>query len=862
MALNSLGLGFVFTAKDMASPVMAKVEGRFKRLDTTTAAGAAGVQKAMVGLGAGFAVAAVGAVGLGVAAKAANAFGTFEQELARVGAITRATGGELDQLRDRAIKAGIETQFSPDEAVQGLTELGQRGFTAKESIDALGGALDFSSGASIGVAQGSATMAAALRVFGKDATYATDAADKLLKISNITAIAGGDLELMLGGVSRGASSTSQSLDEMLVSMGLVRNTGVDASVAASSVSSALQFIAKNQDQFKELGVSVTDSEGNFRDFLDIVMDTSAILGEKFPNQADRAAKGLDLFGRFGVSSFQAITTQATSGVRMMSGEMAYGADAIAYLRKEMEASAGTAQKFKEQLLDTFAGQKTLLVGSMQTLAVMVGEAFAGSFRLVTEGVISGVNSLIAVFQAIPGPIKKAIGGVFILVMALTLLAGLVMVGVALFTLLQAAVVAFAAPLIMAAQGLAVVAAAGIALVAVFKLLRYAFDKNIGGFGDSVRKVFDKVSLYFDALKQVMSGDGKLRGDVLRKLLDPENNGVLTMVQRMVQIGHRIKTFFLGIRDGFATALEGQGDTFKELGTAVTNFFAALGFGTDAVDGISTSSKQFGSTGQSLGATIGHIATILINGLTRGLEMATIGVEYLKAAWYLLGPSITIGAVMFKLMADHLLVMAMLLGYSADGANGLTGGIGGLTASLLSGMPVLQAAVDLLERLGIITDKNAKKQEGLGDAYRDSALAAATPFAQLEMAAEKRGISPEEYVKIRSVEISKEKGWSEEDARRALISGGDPFAAVNMDAEAAATSGIEAKKDGQVEDARGQEESTKSAFTAAMDEHANKARSKKPAKHTTIVNVDGVELVRQLEQSRAEAEAFDWEGATE
>ena len=663
MALNSLGLGFVFTAKDLASGTMRKVEGNFRQLDTTSSRSAKNFNKNVGMAVAGLAVAAGGAIAMAGAFKLAGNFGTFEQGLAKVGAITRASAADMELLRERAIQAGIETQFSPDEAVQGLEALGLRGFTTAESMDALGGALDLAAGGQIGVEQAASTTASALRVFGMEADRATEASDKLLKISNLTAISAGDLELMLGTVARGASATKQSLDEMLVSMGLVKNTGVDASVAASAVSSALQFVAKNQDQFKQLGVSVTDADGNFRDFIDIVTDTNAVLGEKFPNAADRTSKGLKLFGRFGVAAFQAVSTQLENGIKDAQGNLLVGADAVAYLRKEMGDAAGTAAKFREQLLDTFEGQKTLLKGSLQTLGIVTGEAFAAVFKPLVSVVINVVNAIIAVMKNLPGPVKKAIGAIFVLTAAFVTIGGLVMAAVAGFALLKMAVIAFSGPLLAAAGGLAAVSAAALVLVGLFKVLRKAFDENIGGFGDSISRTFGKVKLFFDAIKMLTSGDGRLRGNVLKELLDPANESILTMVQRFQQARHRVSAFFQGISDGYNTIMRGAGPTFKALSGAVKELFEALGFGGKGMELMTSKSEDFRQKGEVFGRIVGHIAKLLVAGLTVAVRVATGAIEGMKAAWKIIGPILRFTATVFMVLVN---VVESLIGVFSDG----------------------------------------------------------------------------------------------------------------------------------------------------------------------------------------------------
>jgi hypothetical protein len=112
----------------------------------------------------------------------------------------------------------------------------------------------------VSVAEGAQSVGSALRVFALDAGQATLAADRLLRISNLTSLQANELSLALGTVSRGAGLTEQNMNEMLISMGLVRNTGVEASVAASSVSSALIFMTRNAEDIREsLGVNVTET---------------------------------------------------------------------------------------------------------------------------------------------------------------------------------------------------------------------------------------------------------------------------------------------------------------------------------------------------------------------------------------------------------------------------------------------------------------------------------------------------------------------------------------------------------------------------------------------------------------------------
>ena len=87
MALNNLGLGFVFTARDLASAKMATVERRFASLDDRVTGGTTRMTSAFQQLGIGLAVFTAGAAAVAGALSLANAAGRFEQGLAAVGVV-------------------------------------------------------------------------------------------------------------------------------------------------------------------------------------------------------------------------------------------------------------------------------------------------------------------------------------------------------------------------------------------------------------------------------------------------------------------------------------------------------------------------------------------------------------------------------------------------------------------------------------------------------------------------------------------------------------------------------------------------------------------------------------------------------
>ena len=65
---------------------------------------------------------------VGIATMAIRTAGMFEESMNKVSALSGATGGSLDRLRDLAMQMGRDTRYSASEAADGLSFLAMAGF--------------------------------------------------------------------------------------------------------------------------------------------------------------------------------------------------------------------------------------------------------------------------------------------------------------------------------------------------------------------------------------------------------------------------------------------------------------------------------------------------------------------------------------------------------------------------------------------------------------------------------------------------------------------------------------------------------------------------------------------------------------
>lgn len=438
MALGSGHFGIVIGARDQASGILKKIGLNFKSLGGDAAASQALLTGGLKKLVSGALVAGAGFLGLRASFRAANIAGNFEEGLARVGAISRASAADLQLLKDAAIQAGIETQFSPEEAVEGLQSLAAMGFNAAKSIQVLLPTLDLAAGGMIGVAEATSTMTSALNIFGISSDDAGITADRLLRITQLTALQANDLQLALANVSKGAVATKQSLGEMLVTMGLVKNAGLDVSVTSTATSQALIRMAVGADKFKAIGVNIEDAQGRFRPFLDIVLDTQDALAG-LQGDVAKASKITELFGIRGQAAFVNVAKAIEVGVVDSAGNLLKGSAAIAFMREEIERAEGTAEEFRDIMNATWNGIKRLIVGSVETIKTIIGDKFLPIFKVIGTVVKETLVILIKVIEAIPTPILVGAAAFFVLASAVLVVAGafLIWKGIALLAMIPA-----------------------------------------------------------------------------------------------------------------------------------------------------------------------------------------------------------------------------------------------------------------------------------------------------------------------------------------------------------------------------------------------------------------------------------------
>ncbi|MHC5059339.1 MAG: phage tail tape measure protein, partial [Planctomycetota bacterium] len=383
-----------------------------RALAANSEAAAAVYERSMARIKKGALMVGIAVVGLLGMAKVTKTFGEFQYVLASAGAVMHATAGEMRTLERAAIDAGIATQFSPREAAEGLQALGAAGLNVAKSVEVLNPVLDLAAASmgQLGVAGAAENVVGVLNAFSMQADQAGMVADKLTRISQLTNFQFRDFGVAISQAAAQGYSANQTFDSMIATLGMLRNTNLHASAAATSYREAVRRLSGDKRvhrKLSKLGIEVLDKETNkIRDLGAIMADLAPRL-EKM-NAKEKMVTATRIFGVRGMKVYSAFVAQYNKLVKegtVMTGDWA---GAHTRLVSELGHAEGAAKKNRDALLKTAEGQRLLLKGSWETTQIMMGKLALPVVLPALKALTSVLNVVIKLIDKIPKPMRSLI----------------------------------------------------------------------------------------------------------------------------------------------------------------------------------------------------------------------------------------------------------------------------------------------------------------------------------------------------------------------------------------------------------------------------------------------------------------------
>lgn len=316
-------------------------------------------------------------VGIAGLVKTVSVMAKFEQTMATVRGVTRATGPEFEALSDKAREMGATTRFSATEAGEGLLFLARAGFTSQQSMEALPATLNLAQAGAVDLGFAADVASNVLTQFDLSAEETVRVVDSLVTTSNRSNTSVAQLAEALKFAGTAAGKVGVSVEETAASIGVLGDAGIQASMAGTNMrgifASLLNPTKKIEGALANLGLTF--------DQVDISQKSVIEVMETFKNANLDASNAATIFGR---RNFAA-ALQLTANV-----------DKVKELTTANKENVGSASEMARVMDETLVGSLKALVSIVQELMLQVGQGGLG-------GVIRGmVDVLVDALRIIGG----------------------------------------------------------------------------------------------------------------------------------------------------------------------------------------------------------------------------------------------------------------------------------------------------------------------------------------------------------------------------------------------------------------------------------------------------------------------------
>lgn len=332
-----------------------------------------------------------GVVLTGFAALSVTRFAQFDAAMSSVGAATMETASNMSLLREAAIEAGADTQYSATEAANAIEELAKAGVSTSDILKGgLAGSLNLAASGAMDVGDAAEIAATAMTQFGLKGDQVSHIADLLAAGAGKAQGGVGDLGMALKQAGLVANQTGLTIEETTAGLTAFAAAGLVGSDSGTSFKSMLQRLTPQSQEAQramdELGISAYDSSGQFIGLAEFAGNLQNAMKDLTPEA--RNAAMATIFGSDAVRAANVLYQEGEAGIRKWTDavdEQGYAAD---------QARIRT---------DNLLGDLERLGGSFDTVLIQSGSGANEVLRNMAQGAESVVDAI----GGMPEPILSA-----------------------------------------------------------------------------------------------------------------------------------------------------------------------------------------------------------------------------------------------------------------------------------------------------------------------------------------------------------------------------------------------------------------------------------------------------------------------
>jgi TP901 family phage tail tape measure protein len=292
--------------------------------------------------------------------------------MARVSAVSGATGEEFEELKNIAEEMGSKTEWSAVQSAEALTYLSMAGFKVKEQISALPSVLALASSAQIDLGRSADIVSNIMTGFGISADETGHAVDVLVKTMTT---ANTDLPMLgeaMKYVAPVAKSLGLSVEETAAAIAKMSDAGIQGSNAGTALRAALLSLAnptgQTVDAMEALGINIESADGKMKPLPELIGHIAEKLGGM--EAAQKTATVAQLVGVEAASGFIAL--------------LDVGEDKLRDYSKQLENSGGTAERVAKTQMATLIGAFKEWQSAVEGIGISIGDEFLPVFTEITR----------------------------------------------------------------------------------------------------------------------------------------------------------------------------------------------------------------------------------------------------------------------------------------------------------------------------------------------------------------------------------------------------------------------------------------------------------------------------------------------
>ena len=294
----------------------------------------------------------------------------FESQMSTVQAIAQASERDIERLTEKAEEMGRTTQFTAEEAGQGLEYMASAGWSTQQMLDGLPGVMYLAASSGEGLALSADIVTGTLTAFGREAGEAARLADVLAMTSAATNTDVAGLGNAMEYVAPVAGALGYSFEDVSIAVGMMSNANIKGEKAGTALRTMLTNLAKPTAQMQsymdKLNLSMTDMNGEMIPLRELLTDIRN--GFSGLTEAERAEYAAGIAGKEGMSGLLAIVNTAQNDFESLT--------------QEIDNATGAAEEMAQVRINNLAGDIELLKSAAEGTGI---EIYAGISEPLREG---------------------------------------------------------------------------------------------------------------------------------------------------------------------------------------------------------------------------------------------------------------------------------------------------------------------------------------------------------------------------------------------------------------------------------------------------------------------------------------------